>query len=166
MPPQEPTDYAFTRNYAGREDKLVVEAGILTGPTKAGKDGTATNVSPRMYDSIWDTGATNSVITQRVVNECGLKPTGMVMVHGATGEKMCETFLIDMLLPNNIVISSVNATKADHLSGCDILVGMDIINLGDFAITHPQGRTKFSFRIPSKGEIDFVKDKPAPRQPQ
>jgi len=39
-----------------------------------------------------------------------------------------------------------------------LLIGMDIINLGDFAITNAIGKTTFSFRIPSVQEIDFVPD--------
>ena len=34
---------------------------------------------------------------------------------------------------------------------------MNIINLGDFAITNYQGETMMSFRIPSLQKIDFVK---------
>jgi hypothetical protein len=30
--------------------------------------------------AIWDTGATNTVISKRVVKKCGLKPIGMVIV--------------------------------------------------------------------------------------
>ena len=38
----------------------------------------------------------------------------------------------------------------------DVLVGMDIINTGDFAVTNLGGITKFSFRFPSLEHIDFV----------
>ena len=36
-----------------------------------------------------------------------------------------------------------------------VLIGMDIINLGDFAVTNKNGRTAFSFRTPSIEYIDF-----------
>ena len=39
-----------------------------------------------------------------------------------------------------------------------MLIGMDIINLGDFAITNKNGNTKFTFEIPSSRDIDFVKE--------
>jgi hypothetical protein len=39
----------------------------------------------------------------------------------------------------------------------DILIGMDIITLGDFAITNANHRTVVSFRIPPDTKhIDFV----------
>ena len=36
--------------------------------------------------AIWDTGATHSVISQRVVDECGLIPEGMTDVYHAQGK--------------------------------------------------------------------------------
>lgn len=41
--------------------------------------------------------------------------------------------------------------------GIDMLIGMDIITLGDFALTHKNNGTVFSFQIPSTHEYDFVK---------
>jgi hypothetical protein len=37
----------------------------------------------------------------------------------------------------------------------DVLIGMDIISRGDFALTHKEGKTVFSFRYPSLATIDF-----------
>jgi len=34
---------------------------------------------------------------------------------------------------------------------------MDVISLGDFAVTNFNGKTMFSFRTPSMAEIDFTK---------
>ncbi len=40
--------------------------------------------------------------------------------------------------------------------GIDLLIGMDIIGLGDFAVTNLNGVTQFTFRLPSVESIDFV----------
>lgn len=37
-----------------------------------------------------------------------------------------------------------------------MLIGMDIINKGDFTVSNHQGKTVFSFRMPSEGVMDFV----------
>jgi len=42
-----------------------------------------------------------------------------------------------------------------ELTGFDILIGMDIINKGDFAISNRNGKTMFSFRYPSMTDFDF-----------
>ena len=45
-----------------------------------------------------------------------------------------------------------------EFSGGDVLIGMDIISQGDFAVTNHGGITKFSFRMPSVTHIDFVEE--------
>lgn len=39
-----------------------------------------------------------------------------------------------------------------------LLIEMDIISLGDFAVTNTNDKTTFSFKIPSVQEIDFIPD--------
>jgi len=51
----------------------------------------------------------------------------------------------------------LRVTAANLAQGIDILIGMDIINQGDFALTHPQNETWFSFQSPYHEEIDFTK---------
>ncbi len=107
------------------------------------------------FTALWDTGATHSVITQNVVNGCSLKPTGMTVVHHAQGTDRAETYLVGILLPNRVAFREVRVTKG-ILKDVDVLIGMDIINTGDFAVTNANGKTVFSFRSPSLEEIDFV----------
>ena len=107
------------------------------------------------FDAIWDTGASGSVITQAVVDACGLVPTGIAQVHGVHGPKQTETYLVNIALPNNVVFTGLRVTKGDIL-GADILIGMDIINMGDFSVTNCDGRTKFSYRTPAIEHIDYA----------
>ena len=107
------------------------------------------------FKALWDTGATNSVISQKVVDGCGLSPTGVQKVYHAYGEANVETFSVNIELPNRVEVQGLRVTKG-QLTGADVLIGMDIINKGDFAVTHPNGNTKFSFRFPSQADIDFV----------
>jgi uncharacterized protein YchJ len=59
-------------------------------------------------------------------------------------------------LPNKVIIPDIKVLSGDF-QGYDIIIGMDIITLGDFALTNFEGKTKCSFRMPSMMEIDFVK---------
>jgi len=62
-------------------------------------------------------------------------------------------------LPNGVKIDNVKATECDELNGpFEVLIGMDIISLGDFALTNKDGKSVFTFRIPSITRIDFVKE--------
>lgn len=106
-------------------------------------------------EAIWDTGATNSVITQRVVDECRLQPIDMVGVLGVHGEGFSEVYLVNVMLESRAAFAGLRVTKAVLAPGADMLIGMDIINLGDFAITNFEERTVFSFRSPSEKHIDF-----------
>jgi hypothetical protein len=109
------------------------------------------------FKALWDTGATGSVVTQKVVDKCGLKATGMVTMIGVHGKKPTNTFLVDLLLPNGVNVTNVTVALGE-LAGADLLIGMDIITTGDFSITNVGGSTVFSFRIPSLRKIDYVEE--------
>jgi hypothetical protein len=112
---------------------------------------------PVEFEAIWDTGATASVITQRVVDACGLQPIGMVEVHGVHGTRPAEVYLVNIGLPNRVAFQDIRVTKGDLGAGdCDLLIGMDIISCGDFSVTNKDGVTIFSFRVPSLASTDFV----------
>lgn len=109
------------------------------------------------FIAIWDTGATQSVITQNVVDKCDLKPVGMQKVYTASGQELVEVYRVNFGLPNKVLIVDVPVTKMKISGEANILIGMDIIHQGDFVITNYNNKTMFSFRIPSMGAIDFVK---------
>ncbi|MHB1025778.1 MAG: SEC-C metal-binding domain-containing protein [Desulfobacteria bacterium] len=111
---------------------------------------------PQTFRAIWDTGATSSVITSRVVSSLGLSPIGVAQVHTAGGTTLANVYLVAILLPNKVGFPSVRVTEAPLPTGTDVLVGMDLISLGDFAVTNFGGKTVFSFRVPSVQMIDFV----------
>lgn len=108
--------------------------------------------------AIWDTGATGSVITQKIVDNLSLKPTGMSHVHTANGLTVQNTYIVDISLPNKLLGKDVTVTAAAALSSeCEVLIGMDLIGLGDFFITNYEGKTCMSFRFPYCHEIDYAK---------
>lgn len=107
-------------------------------------------------NGIWDTGATGTVITKRIVDELKLVPTGITFVNTASESgKQVNTYLVDIYLKKDLKIEGVTVTEGTIGQGIDCLIGMDIINLGDFSITNFNGKTTFSFRIPSLHEIDY-----------
>lgn len=105
--------------------------------------------------AIWDTGATGSVITQHIVDSCGLKPVGMTMVSGVHSAERSPVYLVNIELPN-VGFADISVTLGKLPKGTDVLIGMDIITRGDMAITNHGGHTYFTFRCPSHSKIDFV----------
>jgi hypothetical protein len=131
-------------------DLKVAEAGML-------KDGDSTSDLPG-YKGIWDTGATNSVVTQKVVDNLKLQQIGVAKVNGVHGEDTSPVFLVDFILPLGLTIPGLRVTLGKLPNDTDVLIGMDIISLGDFSVTNLDGRTKMSFRIPSCAEVDYVEE--------
>ena len=104
---------------------------------------------------VWDTGATNSCITQRVVDELGLIPLGREQVYTAGGLTTVDLYIVDVMLPNGILFQGIEVLCVELEDTSDVLIGMDIICRGDFAISNYNNQTTISFRTPSADVIDF-----------
>jgi hypothetical protein len=110
--------------------------------------------NPLEFVAVWDTGATNSVITVDVVKRLNLCSEGSTVINGVTGSQVVDSYLVTFTLPNNFS-KDIFATSCTEAIGCDVLVGMDIISMVDFAITSGASGTTFSFKTPHGKEIDF-----------
>ncbi len=108
------------------------------------------------FKAIWDTGATGTVINKEVAEACGVQPIDMAKVYTADNNEgsFQNVYLVSIYLPNGVVFPQVRVTEG-KINGCDVLIGMDIISKGDFAVSNFQGITTFSFRLPSIEHIDF-----------
>lgn len=107
------------------------------------------------FIGLWDTGASGTVISSDVVNKLGLLPIGKTKAYNANGEAIVNVYLINLFLPNKVAFPFIKVTEG-ILNGIDLLIGMDVISLGDFSITNVSNKTTFSFRVPSTTEIDYV----------
>ncbi len=116
------------------------------------------NPKVEKFTAIWDTGATKSVITHDVVERLGLIASGKTNLHGVAGSiENADAYLVTFILPNKLEVNGVRVVKVPQIAGkADILIGMDIITLGDFSVTNVSGKTVFSFRTPSVKKIDYV----------
>lgn len=116
------------------------------------------NIKINQYIATWDTGATNTVVSEKVVKECGLVPTGIIKVSTAGGIMEAYTYVINIVLPDEVKINNLKVTGG-KLGGTDVLIGMDIITRGDFAVSNYKGQLKFTYREPSLEPLDFVKNR-------
>ena len=118
--------------------------------------------------AIWDTGATNSVISPSLRSRLNLIAFGKVPIFGVGQADQsgsgptsdADVCVVDIALPNNVNIIGARVAVAS-IGGdpaIDLLLGMDIIAMGDFALTADStGNTVFSFRFPHYPvAIDFV----------
>jgi predicted aspartyl protease len=108
--------------------------------------------------AIWDTGAECSLITHEAAVKLDLKPVSKELMSTPSDKNVpTNVYFINIILPNTARITGIRAFEGT-LNSADMLIGMDVISLGDFAVTNNNGRSVFSFRIPSMTEIDFCKN--------
>jgi len=111
--------------------------------------------------AIWDTGATNSVVSPEVINSLGLatSPTGQIFSDVAGRKKVpTNTYEVDIKLREGFVVELITVSEFSISDHCDCLIGMDIITMGDFTITNFGGDTIMSFCYPSQHKIDYLAD--------
>lgn len=151
-------DYkAFTAKFNGITREIITDVGISMPFVAESIDANDERIV--RTTALWDTGATNCVITKKTATAMGLKPISVTRVCHAGGESFPYVYLINIYLPNNNVIESVRVTECDDAAGnFGIIIGMDVITLGDFSVTNKEKQTVFSFRIPSINTIDYVQE--------
>lgn len=147
---------SFTTTYNGLYNRLLNDVGIgLPFNPNISSSNKQKDQIAGTYRALWDTGATSSFITEQVVKDIGLNPIGMARINHAGGSQDCPTYLVSLWLPNRVCLPSIRVTQG-NLKDVGLLIGMDIINQGDFAVNNKDGVTSFSFRIPSLEKIDFA----------
>jgi hypothetical protein len=106
--------------------------------------------------ALWDTGATNTMISKKVVEILGLQPISFATLIGFHGEEVRLTYEVSLVVGKSLQINMISVVGAESLTeDHDALIGMDIISQLDFAITNHGGNTTHSIRFPSIAEIDF-----------
>ncbi len=137
---------AFTAKYDKISNKLITAAVTVANGKAFATD-----------QAQWDTGATGTCVSHRVINELKIMPDGYMIVNTPSGQSKMAIYYVDVILPNNVVMKNVRVMESEiGNQGIDILIGMDIIMCGDFSVSNHEGRTQFSFRIPSKKHTDYV----------
>lgn len=137
---------AFTTKYNGLATSLRNTVAVKTDNTSIGAL------------ALWDTGATRSCVSHDIVNKLSLVPIGKASIRTPSGASIVDTYMVDVVLPNDVLVKDIIICDSDiGTQGLGILIGMDIIKMGDFAVSNFDGKTTFSFRLPSKFVTDYAK---------
>lgn len=136
---------AFITKYGQFSNKLINEVNILY------------NNKSLKVKALWDTGATSSCISHGVVESLALTSVGNKAIQTPTGLGQVNEYLVDVLLPNNVKVNNLVVCDSEiGAQGIGILIGMDVINLGDFSVSNYNQKTTFTFRIPSLKTTNYV----------
>lgn len=142
--------------HAGFEIGVPISERMLVTPieiTPAYKAGESVNPYAGTWKALWDTGAQSSTISTRLATELGLPSIGERQMTGAGGPFVAKEYLAGLLLPNKVAIHSISLYGFVGSADFDLLIGMDIISLGDFLVSTHADVMHFSFQIPSVGGI-------------
>jgi predicted aspartyl protease len=134
--------FAFKQDNPSLCMRLLTEAHIFDisdGSKKNGKKVTA----------LWDTGATGSAITPDLAEKMNLIPINRVKVTGVNNTSIVNVAKVSIGLPNMVMVDEVNVMVCNLNEGFDLIIGMNIILLGDFCISNGGDRTLFTFSLPS-----------------
>lgn len=106
----------------------------------------------------WDTGATGTCISKELANKLKLIPTGLVNVHTPSGIGTMNKYMINLVLNNEVRFVNLSVMDSEiGKQGINVLIGMDIISNGDFAVSNYDGKTYFSFWLPSQEHVEYKK---------
>ncbi|MCR5622087.1 MAG: retroviral-like aspartic protease family protein [Treponema sp.] len=129
---------AFRTEYPAAAKELVNQVGIAPA-------GEADKMQE--YRAVWDTGATLTVVTPKVQSDLGLASIDEMQIMGVNSRSIVPVVLIDVVLPNRVIVTGVRAAVAE-LGSEDMLLGMNIITLGDLCLSNKGGKTVMSFAYP------------------
>jgi len=147
---------AYTEEYGELRKQILTSVSVVEGyDSKTGSPPT----TQKGFTALWDTGASQTAVTPDVANSLKLVPDGYAHCHVPGGETVnTVTYTVAITLLNKEELDSISVVQLGLLEDFDVLIGMDIITKGDFAVTSEEGRTCFSFRTPPQRKIDFRRD--------
>lgn len=79
---------------------------------------------------IIDTGATSSMIAQKIAADLELIPHGQTGISGVHGTERANLYRVDLILGQGFILPNIEVSEAGNDAGFDFLIGMDIISHG------------------------------------
>ncbi len=95
---------------------------------------------------MWDTGSQYTFLSSRIIEALQLKPSGVAEVSGIGGISDANVYVVHIVLPSGDAVVNVEALGSDY-SDYDVIIGMDIIVLGEFHFDKVDDHSVFSFNV-------------------
>ena len=130
-------------------------------PVQIASMGASGTGAPVEIDALWDTGAEVSCIKQSLWDKLKLrqpKHSERTVISGIGGDISANSASVRIWLTSDLLIRLWPVYVVDFPGDAELLIGMDIITLGDFAICNSDGKTSVSFAVPPfPDRVDFAK---------
>jgi predicted aspartyl protease len=131
--------FPFKSEYSYLPLKLITEAEVFNS---------SQNQNVLKVNALWDTGAMLSAITPEIANKLNLVSVNRIKINGIGGYSIADIVRVSIRLPNLIELNNARISVINLVKDVDMLIGMDIIQLGDFSISNGEGKTLFTFVMP------------------
>jgi predicted aspartyl protease len=102
-------------------------------------------------EALWDTGATMTCVKPSLRDKLKLRQSELVesiTMSGIGGDVEADGTLVSIWLTPDFAIELCPVYVTDFPGDEELLIGMDIISMGDFAVCNADGKTSVSFAIP------------------
>jgi hypothetical protein len=108
--------------------------------------------------AMWDTGSMGTCVSTKLARHLGLVPLKAIRLASLHGDSLVNQCFMDIMLPDGIVVQNVKVMEIETPNDFDIIIGMNIIRLGDFSLCNDHGNTVMTFSLPaSNTPLDSVK---------
>ena len=100
---------------------------------------------------LWDTGATLTFMKPELRDKLKLsmvRTESSAVIAGVGGQLKADFTYASILISQNFIIEYCPIYVLDFPVNADIVIGMNIINMGDFSVNNTNANTSFSFIMP------------------
>jgi hypothetical protein len=99
-----------------------------------------------------------SAITPEIMDKLKAPSVDRKTIAAIHTTQEVDIVVITLELPNRVIKKTIRVAVCNITSNAEMIIGMDIISLGDFALSNGDDQTLFSFAAPPfRNKIDFSK---------
>lgn len=127
--------------------KMIIPVKVIAGPFFS----ESIDEKILQIPALLDTGAVESAIDESIASALQLIPVDQCVFLNAHGEIAGYEYFVDLEIAEGFRINQLKVAECSfHSEDVKMLIGMDILGLGEFAhIKMPEERSMFVFRIPN-----------------
>lgn len=107
---------------------------------------TASDTASFRTKALWDTGASMSCISEKLVQRMGIVPVDTGMAVSVIGKKTVSYYIVNAQLAPGMVFRHLKVAclpMMDH--DVDFIIGMDMISEGNFNLINSDGKTTLTY---------------------
>jgi hypothetical protein len=95
--------------------------------------------------AMWDTGATMSLVNDKIIKDLQLKEICITKVKHVAGTETFPVYTAAIEIQGGMIINEHRLVSFPSIHAFDMIIGMDIITLGRFCIENNDGNSVFTF---------------------